>query len=166
MSDVNDDWNGGIPEAEDPELFGPGVAKQPSVVDSDVAMEGDLQVGGGIEMDGKFRGTLRCGEVLTIGPNGETTGDIEAVNVVIGGLLEGSLLARKRLEIRAGGTFFGELVVQPEVLVLAEKSEFARERPKDQPASRKVVEMPVAVKKSPPQPRQSPRKPSRKDPKT
>ncbi|HPO09845.1 MAG TPA: polymer-forming cytoskeletal protein, partial [bacterium] len=103
MSDSNDDWNIGIPDAEDPELFGPSVPKQRSTVDSDVAMEGDLQVGGGIEMDGKFKGTLRCGEVLTVGPNGETAGDIEAVNVIVGGLLEGSLLARKRLEIRAGG---------------------------------------------------------------
>ncbi|MFH1743572.1 MAG: polymer-forming cytoskeletal protein [bacterium] len=147
MNERNDDWNAGLFESEEVGPADLSGSRTRSSVDSDVQLDGELLVHGSMDMNGKFNGQLNCGEVLSIGPEGEATGEIEAVNVVIGGKLEGDLLARKRLEIQSGGSFFGELLVQPEVLVLAETSEFARQHPKPESASsRKVVEMPTGGK--------------------
>ena len=151
MKNKNDDWNAGLFESEDDGFTDASVPRKQSTVDSDVQLEGELVVRGGMDLNGKFKGHLTCGEVLSVGPEGEATGEVEAVNVVIGGKLEGDLLARKRLEIQSGGAFFGELLVQPEILVLSEHAEFARERPKPRSASSgKIVEMPTAIKQQKP----------------
>lgn len=106
-------------------------------------MEGELVAHNPVRFDGKFRGRISCGETFHIESNGVVVGETEAVNVVINGLLHGDLVARKRLEIRPGGTFYGELIVQPEVLVLAETAQFGREQP--QPETKgKVVQIPAA----------------------
>jgi cytoskeletal protein CcmA (bactofilin family) len=144
MGNRANDQNADLIAAEEPAGGAAGGPKAGSNVDSDVEMEGDLEARSPIRMNGRFKGHLSCGETLSIGSPGFVTGETEAVNVVVGGEMEGDLLARKRLEIQPGGSFFGELVVQPEVLVLAEAAQFARRRPKpESEPSGKVVEMPT-----------------------
>ncbi len=143
MSD-HDDWNAELIVPEEPESTGP---KSPSRVDNDVTLEGEMETRSPFYLDGRFNGELNCSDTLSIGSQGHASGTLEAVNVVISGYVEGDLVARKRLEIQGGGRFFGELQVQPEVLVLSENAEFARETPgksKEKPG--KVVEMPSTTK--------------------
>lgn len=144
MAESADDWKVNPTGVQGADASDAGGRWSGSNVDSDVVLEGELLTRGPVKLDGKFNGQLSCGETLSIGSTGVVRGEVETVNVVIRGKLEGNLLARKRLEIEPGGSFSGDLVVQPEVLVLAEAAQFARERPKPHSEpSGKVVEIPT-----------------------
>lgn len=140
----NDDWNPDLGLPDEPEPTGP---RCPSRVNDDVQLEGEMGTRSPFHLDGQFKGELHCSDTLTVGSKGRALGTLEAVNVVISGNVKGDVVARKRLEIQGGGKFYGELQVQPEVLVLSENAEFAREEPrKTKKKPGKVVEMPSTPK--------------------
>ena len=144
MPESSDDWNVGLFGGEEPGLGEEGGPRSESSVDSDVVLEGELTTRGPVMLGGKFKGQVSCGDTFSVGSEGLVRGKVEAVNVVVGGRLDGDVLARKRMEIQAGGCFYGERLVQPEVLVLSEHGQFAREKPKPgAPSPGKVVKMPT-----------------------
>ena len=71
MSDQKDDWNVGLFESEESGPADLGGSRTQSSVDSDVQLEGELTVRGGMDMNGKFSGQLNCGGVLSVGSEGE-----------------------------------------------------------------------------------------------
>ena len=157
MSNRADDRKVNSSGGEESDVGDLGAPTAESIIDSDVEMKGDLVARGSVKLGGKFKGRLTCNETLSVGTSGVATGEVEAVNVVIPGKVDGDVLARKRLEIQSGGTFFGELLAQPEVLVLSETAQFGRERPKpDSQSADKVVEIPKGASQGPRPSRSSP----------
>lgn len=73
-------------------------ATTPSLIASDVQIEGNVTTGGELQLDGNITGDLKCGG-LVMGETGSVKGTIAADNVTIRGTVQGEIRARSvRLE--------------------------------------------------------------------
>ncbi len=76
----------------------PGSAPTPSIIGSDVEIEGNIRTVGELQLDGSITGDLTCGG-LVMGESGAVKGTISADNVTIRGSVNGEIRARSvRLE--------------------------------------------------------------------
>ena len=83
-----------------------------SLLSKEVKLEGDIQGSENLQVDGKFKGSIKLAGDISIGPTGVVEADIEADNVVIQGRLNGNVKARKQLQIQSTGKFLGDCTVQ------------------------------------------------------
>lgn len=75
-----------------------GVAPTPSIIGSDVQIEGNIKTVGELQLDGAITGDLSCGG-LVMGESGAVKGTISADSVTVRGLVQGEIRARSvRLE--------------------------------------------------------------------
>jgi cytoskeletal protein CcmA (bactofilin family) len=91
------------------------VAPTPSIIGSDVEIEGNIKTVGELQLDGAITGDLTCGG-LVMGESGAVKGTITADNVTIRGSVKGEIKARSvRLEKSAvveGNVFHESLSVE------------------------------------------------------
>lgn len=66
----------------------------PSIISSDMVVNGALQAGGDIQVDGKVQGDITSGS-LTVGEKALVEGEILAEEVIVRGKIVGSIRARK-----------------------------------------------------------------------
>ena len=75
-----------------------GIAATPSIIGSDVRIEGNVKTSGELQLDGEIKGDLNCGG-LVMGESGSVIGLITADNVTIRGTVKGEIRAKTvRLE--------------------------------------------------------------------
>ncbi|WP_247119660.1 bactofilin family protein [Kordiimonas marina] len=75
-----------------------GAAPTPSIIGSDVQIEGNVKTRGELQLDGAIIGDLTCGG-LVMGESGSVEGSISADSVTIRGAVSGEIRARAvRLE--------------------------------------------------------------------
>ncbi|MBL4790300.1 MAG: polymer-forming cytoskeletal protein [Kordiimonadaceae bacterium] len=75
-----------------------GATATPSIIASDVIIEGNIKTSGELQLDGAIIGDLQCGS-LVMGETGSVKGTIAAENVTIRGHIHGEIRARTvRLE--------------------------------------------------------------------
>lgn len=75
-----------------------GAATTPSLIGSDVQIEGNVRTQGELQLDGSITGDLNCGGVV-MGESGAVKGTITADNVTVRGTVKGEIRARSvRLE--------------------------------------------------------------------
>ena len=80
-----------------------------SVIDEHLAVTGDVSTRGTIRVDGRIDGTIHRTDTLIIGAGGTVTGNVEAREVVIGGVLSGNLVVTERVEVQATATVRGDI---------------------------------------------------------
>ena len=83
-----------------------------STVSKEVKIEGEIQGSENLQVEGRFKGTIKLAGDLYIGPTGVVDADIEADNVVVHGQLNGNVLARKQLQIQSSGKLVGDCTAQ------------------------------------------------------
>ena len=92
-----------------------GVAPTPSIIGSDVQIEGNIKTVGELQLDGSITGDLSCGG-LVMGESGSVKGTISADSVTVRGAVQGEIRARSvRLEKSAvveGNVFHESLSVE------------------------------------------------------
>lgn len=92
-----------------------GSAPTPSIVGSDVEIEGNVKTVGELQLDGAITGDLVCG-TLVMGESGSVSGTISADDVTIRGTVRGEVRAKSvRLERSAtveGDVFHESLSVE------------------------------------------------------
>jgi len=92
-----------------------GVAPTPSIIGSDVQIDGNIKTIGELQLDGSITGDLSCGG-LVMGESGAVKGTITADTVTIRGSVHGEIRARSvRLEKSAsveGNVFHESLSVE------------------------------------------------------
>jgi cytoskeletal protein CcmA (bactofilin family) len=93
-----------------------------TILASGATLEGNLNVPGGIRVDGKMKGEIFSTGTVIIGKDGILEGTIKANNVIIGGKYIGKLLAKERLIIEASANVTGEL--QAKRLAIGEGATF------------------------------------------
>jgi cytoskeletal protein CcmA (bactofilin family) len=71
-------------------------------------LKGELEVNGGIRLEGQFEGKIRA-NWLTVGKKAEVKGEAELQKATIWGRVEGKLVAQDMVEIQKTGAFEGEL---------------------------------------------------------
>ncbi len=62
---------------------------------------GTLQFEGTVRLDGRFEGDVSGSDLLIIGPAAAVRADIQVGSLVVGGRVEGNIVARKRVELLA-----------------------------------------------------------------
>ncbi len=95
------------PEASQPI---PAVERITSVLGSGVIWQGDLDGSGGVRIEGAFEGKITLRGMLVVGETGRVTCEnIRANTVIVAGAVRGNIHTQK-LEIRATGRVWGDVV--------------------------------------------------------
>jgi len=79
-----------------------------SLLSKEVVIEGDIQGSENLQVEGKFKGSIKLAGDIYIGPTGVVEADVEADIVVIQGQLSGNVTARKQLQIQSSGKLIGD----------------------------------------------------------
>ena len=72
-------------------------------LDKGTEMVGDISFKDSFRIDGKFKGKVLSGQMLSIGENGEVEADIKVDTISINGKVKGSIDASSRVEIFSKG---------------------------------------------------------------
>jgi cytoskeletal protein CcmA (bactofilin family) len=82
-----------------------------SVVSKGISIHGQLTGTDDLQINGEFRGTVKmAGSRVTIGTEGNVSGDIEAREIVVRGELKGNLRAAERILVGPTGRWHGDSV--------------------------------------------------------
>ena len=88
----------------------PAVERITSVLGSGIIWQGDLDGSGGVRIEGAFEGKIALRGMLVVGETGRVTCEnIRANTVIVAGAVRGNITAQK-LEIRATGRVWGDVV--------------------------------------------------------
>jgi cytoskeletal protein CcmA (bactofilin family) len=78
-----------------------------------VYIKGELSGSEDLYLDGQVEGSIALkGNSLTVGPNGQVKGSVEAKGVVVQGKLEGNIQASERVELRKSAIVTGDITTQ------------------------------------------------------
>jgi cytoskeletal protein CcmA (bactofilin family) len=72
-------------------------------------LKGNIHAEEDMRIDGKVEGLIECAGKVVIGPQAEIVGDMHCANADINGRVEGTLVIRELLSIKATGIFTGDL---------------------------------------------------------
>ena len=72
-------------------------------------VRGQLNVDGGIMVDGKVEGNISATERITVGVHGQVRGNLTAPEVVVGGRVQGLITASGRAELMVGAHVDGDI---------------------------------------------------------
>ena len=80
-----------------------------SIIGPGMKVVGDCDSKGTLRIEGTVEGTVRAGKAVVVGKDGVVDGDITTQDAVIGGQVNGSIVAESRLELQATCMVEGEI---------------------------------------------------------
>lgn len=80
-----------------------------SIIGPGMKVLGDCDTEGTLRIEGTVEGTVRAGKAVVVGKDGVVDGDIHTQDAVVGGRVNGSLVAESRLELQATCVVEGEI---------------------------------------------------------
>ena len=83
-----------------------------SLLDSRIAITGDLETDGSLRIDGRMTGAVRKADTVVVGVGALMMGDISAREVIVGGTITGNVTATERVELQATAIVTGDIVTQ------------------------------------------------------
>ena len=76
---------------------------------SDVEIKGNLKFSGELTFDGKLDGEIQTDGTLNLGDSAVINGNINAQTVVVRGKVNGNVVAKDKIEIKAKAELFGDI---------------------------------------------------------
>jgi cytoskeletal protein CcmA (bactofilin family) len=92
-----------------PEVVAPAVTAQTSVVAHDTTWKGDLESDGSVHVHGRVEGSIRAKQDIFIAEEADVDATISATNVVIAGLIQGTIRCSNRFEVLPQGRVSGDI---------------------------------------------------------
>lgn len=89
-----------------------GTTDEVTIISNGVVIEGKLSSSGNIRIDGTVKGDTEAKGNVTVGENGNITGQINADVITIGGKVEGSVNAKEKLILEGKATLKGDLITK------------------------------------------------------
>ena len=80
-----------------------------NVLNSDVELKGALKFAGELTFDGKLDGEINSDGTLNLGDNAVVKGNINVNSVVVRGKINGNLVAKDKIDIKAKTELFGDI---------------------------------------------------------
>jgi len=80
-----------------------------NALNSDVEIKGNLKFSGELAFDGKLEGEIHTDGVLTLGDSATINGNIAAQSVIVRGKVNGNIMAKEKIEIKAKAELFGDI---------------------------------------------------------
>jgi cytoskeletal protein CcmA (bactofilin family) len=111
-------------------------------------LEGSIETQGSLRIDGKVKGMVKSGDTLTVGTDGEITGEVHVKNAIVGGRIEGDVVVEEKLILEATSYLNGN--VKTNKLIIDEGAFFSgkSQMGKNADNKEKVSSTPVEEKKS------------------
>lgn len=86
------------------------VAEAPmSIISSSMRITGDVECAGVVKVDGHIDGSVTGARQVLLGRGGSVHGNVVAVEVVIGGVVDGGINAGERLELQGTAVVNGDI---------------------------------------------------------
>lgn len=95
-----------------------------SIIGPGMQILGDIVTDGTIRIEGTLRGTVRAAKAVVLGKEGVIVGEIITQDAVIGGRIEGTIIAESRLELQSTCVVDGEIRARVQHLKLDEGARF------------------------------------------
>jgi cytoskeletal protein CcmA (bactofilin family) len=97
--------------AKDKDKDSPTAAREGviSIVGAGMRVVGDCSTDGTLRVEGTVEGTIQAGKAVVVGKDGTVIGDIMTQDAVIGGRVNGKVIAESRLELQATCVIEGEV---------------------------------------------------------
>jgi len=70
---------------------------------------GDCETDGTLRIEGKVEGTVRASKAVVVGKDGSVEGDVLTQDAIVGGRINGKIVAESRLELQATCNVEGEI---------------------------------------------------------
>jgi cytoskeletal protein CcmA (bactofilin family) len=80
-----------------------------NVLAADVEIKGNLKFAGELTFEGKLEGEIHSEGILTLGDTAVINGNINAQSVVVRGKINGNIIAKEKIEIKAKTEMFGDI---------------------------------------------------------
>jgi len=80
-----------------------------NVLGSDVEIKGNIKFTGELNFDGKLDGEIQTDGALHLGDSAFINGNISAQSVVVRGKINGNIIAKEKIEIKAKAELFGDI---------------------------------------------------------
>ncbi len=80
-----------------------------SIIAAGMHISGDVETNGTIKIDGRIEGSVLGARQVMLGRHGTIHGNLHAGEVVIGGLVDGAIVAGERLELQASAVVNGDI---------------------------------------------------------
>jgi cytoskeletal protein CcmA (bactofilin family) len=80
-----------------------------SVIAPGMRVVGDIECSGVLKIEGIVEGSVRGARQLLLGRQGEVKGDLQAREVVLGGKVQGTVIAEERIEIQGTALVNGDV---------------------------------------------------------
>src|SRR6516162_3451034 len=80
-----------------------------NVLNSDVELKGTLKFSGELTFDGKLEGDINSDGTLNLGDNAVIKGNINAGSIIMRGKINGNVIAKEKLDIKAKTELFGDI---------------------------------------------------------
>ena len=93
-----------------------------TILGKDAVCHGALNAPGSVRIDGVVEGDVTITGALVVGPSGKITGNVEAASAVIGGEINGNIVAPEKTELTPDAKVIGD--IKTGVIVIDEKAVF------------------------------------------
>ena len=80
-----------------------------SILAAGLTIEGKIECNGNIRVAGRFQGNVKVTGELTIEPGASIDGQVAADSVLVGGEIQGQIVAASRVEFKESGVLIGDL---------------------------------------------------------
>ena len=91
-------------------------AKTTSFLSEGTELEGRLDVKGGLRIDGKMKGSIYSGSVVTLGDSAHVEADIHARAVISSGHVEGDIVSAEHTQLSLPGSVKGSIQTRELIL--------------------------------------------------
>jgi cytoskeletal protein CcmA (bactofilin family) len=93
-----------------------------TIISSGVIVEGKLSSNGNVRIDGTVNGDINANGNLTIGNQGEVTGEVNAQVITVGGKISGTITAHEKIILESTSLLKGDIITK--ILVVEEGAVF------------------------------------------
>ena len=80
-----------------------------SILAAGLTIEGKIECNGNIRVAGRFQGNVKVTGELTVEPGASINGEVAADTVLVGGEIQGHIVAISRVEFKESGVLIGDL---------------------------------------------------------
>jgi cytoskeletal protein CcmA (bactofilin family) len=80
-----------------------------SILAAGLTIEGKIECSGNIRVAGRFQGNVKVTGELTVEPGASINGEVAADTVLVGGEIQGHIVATSRVEFKESGVLIGDL---------------------------------------------------------
>ncbi len=86
------------------------------IIDRGCSFEGKLMFDGTVQINGDFRGEVLSDGTLIVGPDAKLSAQIQIDTLIVEGHIEGTIEAKRRVELRSGANLVGD-IISPSLVV-------------------------------------------------